>query len=94
MGSPWPILFIVSFYLYFVLKWGPAYMKNRNPFNIDRIVMVYNAVQVLFSFYLVKEVRISVMVLEENVELLLKRNRVHKITKHDQIILFVLEIFK
>jgi len=57
MGSIWPITIIVIAYLYFVLKLGPEFMKYRNPFNIDRIVMIYNAVQVLFSMYLVKEVR-------------------------------------
>jgi hypothetical protein len=56
MGSIWPITFIVIIYLYFVLKIGPELMRYRNPFNIDRIVLVYNAVQVFLSFYVVKEV--------------------------------------
>lgn len=57
MGSIWPVSIVVVMYLYFVLKLGPEFMKYRNPFNIDRIVMIYNAVQVVFSLYLVKEVR-------------------------------------
>lgn len=57
MGSIWPVTIVVVTYLYFVLKIGPEIMKNRNPMNIDRIVMIYNAVQVLFSLYLVEEVR-------------------------------------
>lgn len=56
MGSPWPILIIVVAYLYFVLKAGPELMKFRNPINVDRIVMIYDIVQVLFSLYFVKEV--------------------------------------
>ncbi|XP_025425486.1 elongation of very long chain fatty acids protein 1-like [Sipha flava] len=56
MGSIWPITFIVIIYLYFVLKIGPELMRYRNPFNIDRIVLVYNAVQVFLSFYVVKEI--------------------------------------
>jgi len=59
MGSIWPITVIVVSYLYFVLKIGPEFMRYRNPLNIDRIVMVYNAVQVIFSIYLLKEVRIN-----------------------------------
>ncbi|XP_025204863.1 elongation of very long chain fatty acids protein 7-like [Melanaphis sacchari] len=55
MGSIWPITIVVILYLYFVLKFGPEFMKYRNPYNIDRIVMIYDAVQVLYSFYLVKE---------------------------------------
>lgn len=57
MGSIWPVTIILASYLYFVLKIGPEIMKYRNPFNIDRIVMVYNALQVVFSAYLVREVR-------------------------------------
>lgn len=57
MGSIWPTVIIVFAYLYFVLKIGPELMRFRNPINIDRIVLVYNAVQVIFSLYLVKEVR-------------------------------------
>ncbi|XP_050521966.1 elongation of very long chain fatty acids protein AAEL008004-like [Daktulosphaira vitifoliae] len=55
MSSMWPVLLILIAYLYFVLKLGPSIMKNRKPFNIDRIVMIYNIVQVLYSTYLVKE---------------------------------------
>lgn len=55
MGSIWPITILVISYLYFVLKIGPEFMRFRNPINIDRIVMVYNAVQVIFSIYLLKE---------------------------------------
>lgn len=57
MGSIWPITIVVVIYLYFVLTIGPELMKNRNPMKIDRIVAVYNTVQVLFSLYLVEEVR-------------------------------------
>ncbi|XP_050424450.1 elongation of very long chain fatty acids protein AAEL008004-like [Adelges cooleyi] len=55
MGSAWPTLILLVAYLLFVLKLGPSYMKNRRAFNIDRIVMVYDVVQVFFSVYLVKE---------------------------------------
>lgn len=56
MNSPWPIVIILFSYLYFVLKCGPEYMKFRNPMNIDRIVMIYNVVQVLLSLYIVERV--------------------------------------
>lgn len=57
MGTIWPATIILASYLYFVLKIGPEIMRFRNPINIDRIVMVYNSVQVIFSMYLVREVR-------------------------------------
>ncbi|XP_015366755.1 PREDICTED: elongation of very long chain fatty acids protein AAEL008004-like [Diuraphis noxia] len=55
MDSPWPVVIILTAYLYFVLNAGPKFMKYRSPLKIDRIVMVYNVVQVLCSAYLVKE---------------------------------------
>jgi hypothetical protein len=56
MDSPWPVITILAAYLYFVLKIGPEFMKYRRPMNIDRVVMVYNIIQVLFSLYIVREV--------------------------------------
>lgn len=56
MSSPWPVLIILLAYLYFVLKAGPKFMKYRGPMNIDRFVMMYDVVQVLFSMFIVKEV--------------------------------------
>lgn len=56
MDSPWPVLIILAGYLYFVLKAGPKFMKHRSPLKIDRIVMVYNVVQIVCSAYLVKQV--------------------------------------
>lgn len=56
MDSPWPVLIILSAYLYFVLKAGPKFMEKRKPMNIDRLVMVYNVIQVLYSLYIVEEV--------------------------------------
>ncbi|XP_050521964.1 elongation of very long chain fatty acids protein 7-like [Daktulosphaira vitifoliae] len=54
-ASIWPIISIIFVYLLFVLKLGPSYMKNRKPFDIDRIVMIYNIFQVFYSMYIVKE---------------------------------------
>jgi len=55
MDSPLPVVMIIAFYLYFVLKAGPEYMKFRNPMKIDNFVMIYDVIQVFFSLYLVKE---------------------------------------
>jgi len=59
MDSPLPVVMIIAFYLYFVLKAGPEYMKFRNPMQIDNFVMIYDVIQVFFSLYLVKEVIIG-----------------------------------
>ncbi|XP_055380173.1 elongation of very long chain fatty acids protein AAEL008004-like, partial [Condylostylus longicornis] len=53
--SPVPTFIILCAYWYFVLYWGPRYMKDRKPFNLERVLIAYNFVQVLVSIWLVHE---------------------------------------
>ncbi|XP_029679457.1 elongation of very long chain fatty acids protein 4 [Formica exsecta] len=52
MGSPGPLICIVSAYLIFVLKAGPKMMEKRSAFQLNTVMIVYNAFQVLFSIWL------------------------------------------
>ncbi|GBP79564.1 Elongation of very long chain fatty acids protein 4 [Eumeta japonica] len=47
IASPVQGLTLLGVYLMFVLKWGPEWMKNRPPLNMDKFLIVYNALQVL-----------------------------------------------
>ncbi|KAI5755520.1 hypothetical protein M8J77_017669 [Diaphorina citri] len=49
MSSIWPISSIVAFYLYFVLKLGPQWMENRKPIDLKYVLILYNAIQVVYS---------------------------------------------
>jgi hypothetical protein len=49
MSSPVPILSILGFYLYFVLKLGPQLMANRKAFNLQKILVAYNFVSNPYS---------------------------------------------
>lgn len=55
-STPGPLFMILVTYLYFCCYAGPAFMKNRKPYDLKNILIVYNFVQVLFSAYLVYEV--------------------------------------
>jgi len=55
MSTPWPILSILTVYLLFVVKLGPNMMKDREPFNIKHIMMIYNLVQTLYNIFIVSE---------------------------------------
>ncbi|EEB17744.1 elongation of very long chain fatty acids protein, putative [Pediculus humanus corporis] len=46
MDSPYPLITICVCYLYFVCKAGPQYMKNKKPYNLNKIITVYNAFQI------------------------------------------------
>ncbi|XP_075235915.1 very long chain fatty acid elongase 7-like [Lycorma delicatula] len=52
MGSPWPVFGLVGFYLYFVLILGPKQMENRKPFDLTKVMILYNLYQVVFSSWL------------------------------------------
>jgi hypothetical protein len=59
MSSPMPVLLILVFYLYFVLKLGPQLMATREAFNLQRVLVAYNFYQVVFSLWLSTMVRIT-----------------------------------
>ncbi|PNF22838.1 hypothetical protein B7P43_G02161 [Cryptotermes secundus] len=54
MGSPWPVSFIIIFYLYFVKILGPRLMKNRPAFNVDTFLRLYNLLQIILCTCLLK----------------------------------------
>jgi len=47
MSSPFAMFGILAIYLLFILKWGPNYMKNREPYNLNKIIIVYNILQIV-----------------------------------------------
>lgn len=56
ISSPVPGLTILGAYLYFTLSWGPKYMANRKPLKLERMLIVYNLIQVIASTYIFYEV--------------------------------------
>ncbi|XP_049866230.1 uncharacterized protein LOC126366929 [Pectinophora gossypiella] len=48
MSSPVPVLIIICAYFLMVAV-GPRLMKNRAPFKLEKILLVYNALQILVS---------------------------------------------
>ncbi|KAG8226185.1 hypothetical protein J437_LFUL012360, partial [Ladona fulva] len=55
MASPFPTLFICLFYAYFAKVLGPRLMENRKPFDLRNVLIVYNAIQTVFSLWLFYE---------------------------------------
>ncbi|XP_046679300.1 elongation of very long chain fatty acids protein 4-like isoform X2 [Homalodisca vitripennis] len=57
MSRPWPVLLIILLYLGFVLRLGPALMKNRRPLQMQNLLLAYNGSLVVFSvWWIVKAV--------------------------------------
>ncbi|XP_065331909.1 very long chain fatty acid elongase AAEL008004-like [Cloeon dipterum] len=59
MSSPLPTLSICLSYVYIVKVLGPKLMENRKPFELRRVLIAYNAFQVVFSTWLFYELGMS-----------------------------------
>ncbi|KAK3932474.1 Elongation of very long chain fatty acids protein [Frankliniella fusca] len=53
--NPLPVMAILGAYLYFALSLGPRLMKHREPFNLKKIMLFYNAAQVIWCSFLIRE---------------------------------------
>ncbi|XP_075150977.1 elongation of very long chain fatty acid james bond protein [Haematobia irritans] len=77
MNSPGPVFSIVAVYLMIVLKIGPAFMKNRQPYQLKNIMVAYNAFQVCYSIWMcrtsLRESRITDTLMAKKCEI--HRNR-------------------
>jgi len=58
MSGPVPILAILITYLYFCKSAGPRWIKDRQPFDLKYVLIVYNAIMVVYSTWMVHEVRL------------------------------------
>ncbi|KAK0166822.1 hypothetical protein PV327_004305 [Microctonus hyperodae] len=55
MDSPIPTMVICLSYAYFSTVLGPKMMENRKPFNLRRILIMYNLIQTTFSAWIFYE---------------------------------------
>ncbi|KAK5645110.1 hypothetical protein RI129_006410 [Pyrocoelia pectoralis] len=47
MSSPFPTIAIMLIYLYFIFILGPKLMEKRSPFKINKILVIYNMIQII-----------------------------------------------
>ncbi|XP_017883627.1 elongation of very long chain fatty acids protein AAEL008004-like [Ceratina calcarata] len=52
ISSPWALVGIITFYLYFVFDLGPNWMARKKPLNLDKIVQLYDLLQIIVCTYL------------------------------------------
>ena len=52
IGSPLPVIGIITVYLWFVKKSGRKFMENRKPYNCTTAINIYNIAQVFLNFYI------------------------------------------
>ncbi|XP_015430273.1 PREDICTED: elongation of very long chain fatty acids protein 7-like [Dufourea novaeangliae] len=67
IGSPWATVGILVFYLYFVHELGPNLMAKRKPFDLKRVMQLYNVIQIVLCSYLVYQAIILAWLDEYNI---------------------------
>jgi len=50
------MLMLLGGYWLFVKKIGPAFMENREPFKLTRIIQIYNLIQIVANALLLIQV--------------------------------------
>ncbi|KAG8256246.1 hypothetical protein J6590_072911 [Homalodisca vitripennis] len=53
MDSPIPIILLVTSYVAFVKRVGPWWMKGRSAYNVEKVMLLYNMVQMTINAYFV-----------------------------------------
>ena len=59
LNSPVPTALICMCYVFIVKVAGPRFMQNREPYNIRTFLVIYNALQVALSAYIVYWVSVN-----------------------------------
>ena len=52
MSSPWPTVGLCAAYYVFVRFIGPAFMKGKPSFDVQKLMFAYNFLQTLFSLWI------------------------------------------
>jgi hypothetical protein len=55
ISGPVPLLTILITYLYFCKSAGPRWMKDRQPFDLKYVMIVYNAIMIVYNTWMVHE---------------------------------------
>ena len=53
VSSPFPTILISLLYLYFVLRCGPRYMKDKPPYSCRKFIQFYNIFQIVLNYLIV-----------------------------------------
>ncbi|XP_070153803.1 very long chain fatty acid elongase 7 [Polyergus mexicanus] len=52
ISTPWPCIALLGFYIYLIYYIGPRFMTRRQPFQLNRILQIYNLSQIILNAYI------------------------------------------
>nr|CAD7198737.1 unnamed protein product [Timema douglasi] len=53
--NPIYLVIIMMAYHYFIQYLGPKFMKDRNPLDLSRLIMIFNVTQIVYNVWMVNE---------------------------------------
>ncbi|XP_034120455.1 elongation of very long chain fatty acids protein 7 [Drosophila guanche] len=56
VAEPWFMVTILGLYMYFVTSVGPLFMQFRKPYELKKLIIGHNVMQVLSCIYVLREV--------------------------------------
>ncbi|XP_034650540.1 elongation of very long chain fatty acids protein 7 [Drosophila subobscura] len=56
MADPWFMVTILGLYLYFVTSVGPLFMQFRKPYELKKLIIGHNVIQVVSCIYVLREI--------------------------------------
>lgn len=57
--GPWPTLFVIGIYLFFVTRMGPSMMRKREPYQLRWPMLIYNTLMVIINGYFLIQSMVS-----------------------------------
>lgn len=72
LGSPFPVLGVIACYVYFVKILGPKIMENRKPYDLSKVIYVYNIFQVFLNLYIGSVVSVNALICLSTIMLTLR----------------------
>ncbi|KAA0196123.1 hypothetical protein HAZT_HAZT003532 [Hyalella azteca] len=63
MESPLPTTVVCLVYVWLVKVAGPRFMKDRQPYQLKNLIIVYNFLQVLFSMFIFYEMPLPALLI-------------------------------
>ncbi|EDW36281.1 GL16761 [Drosophila persimilis] len=56
MADPWFMVATLGIYLYFVTSVGPLFMQFRKPYELKKLIIAHNVIQVVSCIYIIREI--------------------------------------
>lgn len=75
ISTPWPCIALLGFYIYFIYYIGPRFMARRQPFQLNRILQIYNVSQIILNAYIFYKVSYVILLINFSDYIYKNKNR-------------------